>query len=67
MSEVLFLHQTFTDCMSDQFTHFWYVNMPDVTASYETFLDYNIFCEFSQSFMSELLDFHQTFTDYVSK
>ena len=32
MSEVLYIHQTFTDCMSNQHT-FLYVDMPDVASS----------------------------------
>ena len=54
--------------------------MPDVTASYETFLDYvAFFCEFSHIVnnhtepsinnhitISEVFYLHQTFTDYVS-
>ena len=35
MSNVLYLHQTFKDCLSNQYTH--YVDMPDVTKSYGRF------------------------------
>ena len=52
---VYFLHQTFTDCISNQY---WYVKMPDVTASYGTLLDFitysGIFIHFWLSFMSEV-------------
>ena len=39
MSEVLYLHQNFTDCISNQYR---YVKMPDVTASYGTLLERSI-------------------------
>ena len=42
ISEVLCLYQTFTDCVSSQYT-FWYVDMSDVTKSYETHLDFAAF------------------------
>ena len=34
MSEVLYIHQNFTDCLSDQHIYF---DMPNVTTSYERF------------------------------
>ena len=40
MSELLYLHQTFTDFVSNQYTHFGYVGMSDVTTSYERFSGY---------------------------
>ena len=40
MSEVLYFHQTFTDCISNQYC---YVEMPDVTASYGMPMDNKIF------------------------
>ena len=36
MSELLYLHQTFTDCACNSFTHF---GMPNVTAGYGRFYD----------------------------
>ena len=45
MSETLYINQTFTDYVFDQF---WYVNMPNVTAVYGIFCDLNaFFSEFS--------------------
>ena len=38
MSELLYFHQTFTDCVPSWCTHFD-VNMPNVTAGYERFSD----------------------------
>ena len=43
MSEKLYLHQNFTDFMIDVHILFRYVNMPDVTASYETFLETTVY------------------------
>ena len=40
MSELLYLHQTFTDCVSNQY---WYVKMSDMTSSYGTLLDFIAF------------------------
>ena len=37
MSEVLYFHQTFKDCLSIHL--FWYVDMPDVATSYGRFPD----------------------------
>ena len=34
MPEVLHIHQTFSDCLSNQYIYF---DMPDVTTSYERF------------------------------
>ena len=39
-SELLYLHQTFTDYVSNQY---WYVKMPDVPASYGTPFDFIAF------------------------
>ena len=64
MSELLYLHQTFTDYESNQY---WYVKIPDVTASYGTFFDFiaflGIFIHYWRSFMFEVLYLHQTITD----
>ena len=44
MSKLLYLHQTFNDCVSIQY---WYVKIPDGTPIYEKPLNFIIFyCEF---------------------
>ena len=44
MPELLYFHQTFTNCISNQYL---YVEMPDVTASYGMPLSsITFFCEF---------------------
>ena len=50
--------------MSNQYKHTEYIDMPDVTESYEMHLDFIQF--FARIFMSELLYIHQTFTDCLS-
>ena len=39
MSEVMYIHQTFTGYVSNQCTHFVMPNMPNVTAGYGSFSD----------------------------
>ena len=46
MTKVLYLYQTFTDCVSNQC---WYVKMPDVTASYG--MPLNFITAFLQKFL----------------
>ena len=43
MSQLFYLHQTFTYCICNQY---WYVKMPDVTASYRKPLNFMCFFEF---------------------
>ena len=49
MSELLYLHQIFTEYVSNQFTRtdILYIDMPNVTASYGMYLDlFQFLCEF---------------------
>ena len=66
ISELLYLFQTFTDCI---FNQYWYVKIPDETASYGMPLNFmTFFVNFAQNcwiFMSKLLYLHQTFMNYV--
>ena len=39
MFEVLYIHQTFTDCVSDKCILILYFNMPNVTVGYGRFSD----------------------------
>ena len=47
-----YLHQTFTECVSNQYTH---IEMPDVTASYGTSSD---FISFFNHFHTKLTSLH---------
>ena len=62
MSELLYLHQTFTDYMSNQYTRFRYVNMPNVTPSYGRF--YGLI-GFFRNLNVWYVILHQTFINFV--
>ena len=50
MSELLYLHQSFIDCVSNQY---WYVKISDVIASYGMpFNFFYVFCEFCTKLMN---------------
>ena len=66
-SKLLYIYQTFIDCVSVQYTYF---DMSDMTKSNGTLFDIiaflDIFIHNWRAFMFEVLYIHQTFTDYVS-
>ena len=66
MSKVLYLHQTFADCISNEY---WYVKIPYVPASYGMSLKFiTFFAYFAQKwwiFISEMLYLRQTLINCV--
>ena len=47
MTEVLYFHQTFTNCVFDIF---WNIGLPDVIVGYEKLSDFDLQCIFSEIF-----------------
>ena len=64
------LHQTFIECLSNQYTHFgtstWWMLLQVMVRPLILLRFLGIFIHFWQPFRSELLYFHHTFTDCLS-